>query len=355
MTEPFRVAVFGATGNVGSSLVRLLSTDDRFGEIRGIARRAPVDLRLPKVTWVSGDVAVDDLRPLLREVDVVVHLAWAIQPSRDIHALRRTNLIGTERLLGAMAAEGGPSLVHASSIGAYSPSARDRRVDETWPTRGVPTSFYSRHKVAVERMLDGFEERNPSTRVVRLRPALTFKRTAGSEIRRLFLGPLFPGFLARRGVAPFVPNIEGLTFQCVHADDVAEAYRLAIVSDARGAFNVAAEPPLTMRDVADALGTRTVRVPRAVLRAGAAATWRLHLQPTPPGWVDLALGAPLLATDRARSDLGWTPRRSAHEALAELIAGLRTAGGEATPPLHPRAGGAMRLREFRSGVGSRAQ
>jgi nucleoside-diphosphate-sugar epimerase len=354
VTEPIRVAVFGATGNVGSSLVRLLGDDDRIGEIRAIARRRPDGLELPRVTWTAAKMADDDLEPLVRNADVVVHLAWAIQPSHDITDLRRTNLIGTGRLLDAIASAGVRNLIYASSIGAYSAAPRDRPVDETWPTRGVPASFYSRHKATVERMLDRYQNEHAEIRVVRMRPALTFKSSAGAEIRRLFMGPLFPGFVARRGIAPFVPNVEGLAFQCVHADDVADAYRLAILREVRGSFNVAAEPVLTMEDVAEELGTRTVRVPEQLLRTAAAVTWRLHLQPTSPGWVDLALAAPLMSTDRARTELGWMPRRSAHDALAELMEGLRTAGGERTPPLDPRAGGPLRVGEFRSGVGSRS-
>lgn len=353
MSDGLRVAVFGATGNVGSSLVRTLSRDDRFGFVRGIARRRPDDLDLPKVTWSTADIVEDDLAPLLRDVDAVVHLAWAIQPSHDLAHLRRTNLLGTAALLEAVAAAGVRNLIYASSIGTYARAPRDRRVDEGWPNTGVTNSFYSRHKATVERMLDGFEEDHPSVRVVRIRPALTFKRSAGSEIRRLFLGPLFPSVLARRQVAPFVPDVAGLMFQCVHTEDVADAYRNAIVSDVRGAFNVTAEPPLRMADVAQALGSRTVTVPEQVVRTGAGLSWRLRLQPTPPGWIDLALGAPLMAADRARKELAWEPRRSAREALADLLEGLRTGAGEATPPLDPKIGGPLRVRELMTGIGQR--
>jgi UDP-glucose 4-epimerase len=353
MTDRLRVAVFGATGNVGSSLVRTLSMDDRIVSVRGIARRRPEDLELPKVSWATADIADDDLAPLLRDVDAVVHLAWAIQPSRDMARLRRTNLLGTAALLEAVAASGVPNLIYASSIGTYAPAPGDRRVNEDWPSAGVASSFYSRHKATVERMLDGFEEDHPSIRVVRMRPALTFKRSAGSEIRRLFLGPLFPGALASRQVAPFVPDVEGLMFQCVHTLDVADAYRNAIVSDVRGAFNITAEPPLQMADVADALGSRTVTVPEQVLRTGAGLSWRLRLQPTPPGWIDLALGAPLMAADRAREELDWRPRRSARETLEDLLEGLRTGAGEATPPLKSGGAGPFRVRELITGIGQR--
>ena len=49
-------------------------------------------------------------------------------------------------------------------------------MDESWPTEGIPTSFYAVHKAAVERSLDSFEREHPDVRVVRLRPALTFQR-----------------------------------------------------------------------------------------------------------------------------------------------------------------------------------
>jgi UDP-glucose 4-epimerase len=62
-------------------------------------------------------------------------------------------------------------------------------------------------------------------------------------------------------------------------------------------------------------------VPGAVLRGGAALSWRLRLQPTEPGWVDMGLGAPLMDTTRARMDLGWAPRHSAGDALLELLEG----------------------------------
>ena len=82
-------------------------------------------------------------------------------------------------------------------------------------------------------------------------------------------------------------------------------------------------------------------------------TWRLHLQPSPPGWIDLALGVPLLAVTRAREELDWTPRLSAADAFAEVVEGLREQAGIATPPLDPAAGGPARSEEILSGVGER--
>jgi nucleoside-diphosphate-sugar epimerase len=266
----------------------------------------------------------------------------------------RTNVVGTERVLAAASAAGVGALVCASSVGAYSPGPKDRQVDEAWPTHGVTTSSYSRDKAYQERLLDLFERDHPQVRVVRLRPALTFKREAASEIRRFFLGPLVPGSLARPDAIPVVPRVKRLRTQAVHADDVGQAYRLAVVGDARGPFNLAADPVLDADALAGLLHARPVRVPAGLLKAGAAATWRLHLQPVSPGWLDLALRSPLLDAGRATAELGWRPRRSAVEALEELLAGLREGAGADTPPLDPHAGGPLRLGEFRTGVGGGA-
>jgi UDP-glucose 4-epimerase len=345
--------VTGATGNVGTSLLAALADEPAVDSIVGVARRRP-RLSAPKVEWVAADVAGNDLGAAMRGADAIVHLAWAIQPSRDLRELYRINVEGSTRVFRAAAEAGAGALVVASSIGAYSPGPRDRRVDESWPTEGVRTSFYSRQKAEVERRLDRLEREVPAMRVVRLRPGLTFKREAASEIRRYFVGPLLPSPLVRRSLIPVVPDLPELQLQGVHTDDVAQAYRLALTSDERGPFNVAAEPVLDSPALARALGARRVRIPARALRAAAAATWRLRLQPTPPGWVDLALQAPMMDTRRARERLGWSERRSADAALLELLAGLRERAGLETPPLAPDAGGPLRLREFLSGLGARS-
>src|SRR4029079_18225614 len=200
-----------------------------------------------KTEWATADIASSRLAPLFEGADCVVHLAWLIQPSRDLAQLWRVNVEGSSRLFAAVAEAGVPALVYASSVGTYSPGPKHRAVDESWPTDGTPRSFYGRHKAEVEALLDHCQAERPTTRVVRLRPGLIFKRSSGEEQRRYFLGPLFPRGLARHGARAVIPDIGGLRFQAVHTRDVADAYRLAIVGEVHGAFNVAAEPVLDAR------------------------------------------------------------------------------------------------------------
>ncbi|HEX6389530.1 MAG TPA: NAD-dependent epimerase/dehydratase family protein [Solirubrobacteraceae bacterium] len=348
------VAVTGATGNVGTSVMRALGEDDAIASVVAIARRPPSS-SWPKATFVAADVARDDLAPHLRGADAVIHLAWLIQPSRDRAETRRVNVEGSTRVFAAAAEAGVPALVYASSVGAYSPGPKDRAVDESWPTDGTPTSFYAVDKAAVERRLNAFERAHPEIRVVRLRPALIFKREAATGIRRLFAGPLLPSPLVRPELLPVLPLPRGLRMQAVHADDIAQAYLLAVVDErARGAYNVAADPVLDGAVLGRAFGARPVAVPVAAVRAAAAAAWRLRLTPTPPGWLDMGMNVPVMDSARARNELGWTPVRSAVEAVEDLVRGLRERADAPTPPLARASSGPARVREFMTGIGARS-
>ncbi|MGI8903576.1 MAG: NAD-dependent epimerase/dehydratase family protein [Solirubrobacteraceae bacterium] len=347
-----RVIVTGATGNVGTAVVRALAAESAVSEIVGLARRAPLR-PMGLSEFVVADVAESDLAPIFRGADAVVHLAWLIQPGRDESVTGRVNLTGSRRVFAAAVEAKVPSLVYASSVGAYSHGPKDRLVDESWPTAGIPSSFYSRQKAAVERDLDRLVNEQPQMRVVRLRPGLIFQRSAATEVRRLFAGPLLPTSLLHARLAPFSPDVDGLRFQAVHADDVGDAYCRAALSDLSGPFNIAADPVIGSVELAQLLQARPVKIPLSLLRGAAAATFAMRLQPAEPGWVDMALGVPLMSTERARRELGWTPYHSSIDALGELVAGMRNGADDQTAPLARATSGPARVREFFSGLGKR--
>jgi nucleoside-diphosphate-sugar epimerase len=342
-SPPSQVAVLGATGNVGTALVRHLGADGAIGAVRGLARRAPA-WSTPGVTFGVADVVHDDLEAAFAGAEAVVHLAWRFQPTHRPMTTWEANVIGSRRVLDAAAAVGVRTLVVASSIGAYSPG-QGRAVDEGWPTHSVPTAAYGREKAYLERMLDAFELAHPEVRVVRMRPAFIFQRAAASEQRRIFAGPLVPGALARPGALPVLPLPAGLRFQVVHADDVAEAIRLALLGDARGAFNLATGPVVDGALLAEVLQTRVVDVPRRLVRAAVATGWHLRAVPADPALLDLFLSLPLMDTARARVELDWEPRHDARTTLGELVHGMAEHAGMETPPLEPDSP-AARLREL---------
>lgn len=332
-----RVVITGATGNVGTSLLARLSQDPDVRDVVGIARRLP-GASFPRTRFVRADVARDPLEELFRGADAVVHLAWRQQPSHEPVSLERTNVDGSGRVFDAASRAGVRALLYASSVGTYAEGPKDRRVDESWSTAGIETATYSQQKARVETMLDGVEQSAPWMRVVRFRPGFIFKRDAASDIRRLFLGPLVPRWVFGRRALRIIPDHPRLRFQAVHSLDVGEAFRLALHRDVRGAFNLAADPVLEPRILAEIFDARRLPVSRAVMRGATNWSWHMRLQPSEAGWVDLALGVPLMEVRRATEELGWGPQSSSSQALLELVDGLRRGAGIDTPPLASRRG-----------------
>ncbi|MEU6977704.1 MULTISPECIES: NAD-dependent epimerase/dehydratase family protein [unclassified Streptomyces] len=342
-SDRLRVVVTGATGNVGTSLVRALEREPRVASVLGLARRRPA-LTLAKTEWAEVDLSHEGAGPrlaqYLEDADAVVHLAWRFQPTHDPVATWETNVLGAVRVFDAVAAAHVPVLVHASSVGAYSPGPRGGPpVSESWPTHGWPGAAYTREKAYLERALDTFERDHPQTRVVRMRPAFLFKEESASEQRRIFAGRFFPGRLFRPDLLPLVPELSGLRFQTLHTDDAADAYRRALLRDVRGAFNLAADPVIDAPTLAGLLDARPVKVPNAAVRGALATAWRLRVVPSSPGLFDAVLRLPLLATARARRELEWVPSRTSVEALEAFLRGVRTGAGDATEPLTGRRTG----------------
>ncbi|HMG29477.1 MAG TPA: NAD-dependent epimerase/dehydratase family protein [Jiangellaceae bacterium] len=328
-----RVVVTGATGNLGTSLVEALSVEPRVDQIVGLARRRPA-WSPPKTSFDDADVRSSHLVEHFRDADVVVHLAWAFQPTHAPFTTWDVNVLGSIRVFEAAARAGVGAIVYASSVGAYSPGA-GRHVDESWPTHGFPTAAYGREKAYLERYLDAFRLREPQIRLAWLRPSFAFKRQSASEQRRIFAGPLLPRGLVRPGRLPILPVPAGLRFQAVHSHDVGEALRLAVLAgEANGPFNVAADPVIDATVLAELLGTRPVTVPPVTARAALGAAWRLRLVPADDALLDLLLHLPILDSSRIRQELGWKPRHTGIEALRELIDGLAEGAGGPTPPLH---------------------
>jgi UDP-glucose 4-epimerase len=339
-----RIAITGATGNVGTALLRALADSD--DEVVGIARRAPDQSAAPyaSASWVICDVgesaSIGALIDAMRGADAVIHLAWQITPSRDEPAMRRTNVHGSRQVATAAVSAGVPHLVHMSSIGAYSPGPHARRVDESWPTDGIETSTYSRHKSTAERHLDTVEQDNPDLVVTRVRPSLIFQKDAGSEVGRYFLGPVLAAAASPllKLKTPILPVPARLRLQAVHSDDVATALVQIVRRRAGGAFNLASEPIVRAVDLAQLLGARLVDTSPAVVRRTTDLSFRTHLQPTEAGWFDMAMSAPLLDTARARDVLEWTPTVGAKDAVREILTGLAEGEGADSPPMEPRSG-----------------
>ncbi|MET0474066.1 MAG: NAD-dependent epimerase/dehydratase family protein [Mycobacterium sp.] len=334
-----RIVVTGASGNVGTALLRALPSEH---DVVGLVRRPPVPRGIyQRVEWHSVDLTdsgvISDLRELFEGADAVVHLAWGFQPTRDTRYLTRLGVGGTSAVLQAAQTSSVGHLVHMSSVGTYAAGRYRERVDESWPTTGIGSSPYSRDKSAAETILDEYEKRLGSAAIpiARMRPGFILQRAAASGLMRYGLPGYVPMQLVPR--LPVLPLDRSLCIPLIHADDVADAIVRVIDRRAAGPFNLASEPPVGRDDVAAALGARAVHVPSGVLGALVDLSWRARLQHIDRGWLDLAFSVPLLDCTRARDELGWAPSWTAKDALADLLDGVTNHGHTESAPLRQRS------------------
>ncbi len=304
------IAVTGAAGFLGRALTPALRDDPRVDRVLAIDL-APGSTE--GADWVAADVRDPSLAETLRGADVVVHLAFVVLG--DLRSAEDINVRGSANVFEAAASAGCRRIVHASSVAAYGYGIEGRLLTEDDPIRPIAQFTYSRTKGLAERELDATIARHPGLETVRLRPSI-------------ILGPRNHDFLetlsSRRAVIR--PGRRAGAIQFIHANDVVEAFRLAAMGNATGAFNIAGGGTVSYHELAQIAGKRLVTVPYSVARsfAGAAARLRPKLG-IDAGWVMISTHPPTVSTVRAERDLGWRPTRSSREAIEEFLRGSKAA------------------------------
>jgi len=300
-----------------------------------MARRPfdPAEEGWEKVAYRRGDILDRGaLAALFDGLDVAVHLAFAIFGSRE--ETREVNLQGTRNVFEAAITAGVKRLVYASSVAAYGFHPENPQpLTEEVPARGSGSFYYSAQKAELERLLEELLTGSEVEPYV-FRPCIVAGPRATmlveQTVEAVRAGDPLP--LLRKGVEklplakPVLPD-PGVPFQLVHHDDVARAMAAAIYGDGPpGAYNLAGEGEIGIADLARALGWRSLPVPGPAVSVGTAAARHLTFASSKFEWAT-ALDTPvLMATAKARRDLGWKPRFNAEETLLQTVAGARQKG-----------------------------
>jgi UDP-glucose 4-epimerase len=293
----------------------------------------PAAAGLTKLEYRRGDVLDPAAaRELFEGADVAVHLAFAIFGDRE-HT-RRVNLEGSRNVFGAAVEAGVERLVYTSSVAAYGfrPDAPNPLTEEQ-PALGSDDFYYSEQKAELEAELaesvagSGVEAYVFRPSIVAGPRATMLVRQAVKAVR---LGDPLPGFRRAVGRIPHFPPVlpdGGVPFQLVHHDDVAAALSAAVEgAGSPGPYNLAGDGEIGISELAAALGWRAVRVPTPAFRFGAGFARRLSFASADLEWA-IALSRPvLMATARARDELGWEPLHDAAETLEQTAEAARAAG-----------------------------
>ncbi|MGN6577672.1 MAG: NAD-dependent epimerase/dehydratase family protein [Nocardioides sp.] len=321
------VAVTGPTGTFGYGLMPLLQADDRISRVVGIARRPfdPEQHGWSKMAYRQGDVRDPDaLGEAFAGADVVVHLAFLIIGGARA-TTRAINVEGTLNAFRAAAAVGARRFVYASSIAAYGfHSDNPVGMTEEWPTRPADRLFYAQEKAELEELLAAEAEQHPGTSLYLLRPPIVLGPQAVGAKAELpaplaWLGRKVLGGRGRLPV-PLPLLVPDLPVQLIHQDDVGQALLQCVVAAGPpGAYNIAADDVLSALDIAREAGVVPLRLPAGPTYAAARLLARVPLLPSVAEWVEAASHPAVMDTTRARTELGWTPRHSARDALRDAL------------------------------------
>ncbi|HEV2074957.1 MAG TPA: NAD-dependent epimerase/dehydratase family protein [Thermoleophilaceae bacterium] len=318
-----RYVVTGGSGYIGTRLVQRLAESEDTERIMICDIREPRVRARDKVAYERLDVR-DGARArqiLERErPDALVHLAFVLDPIHDENAMYEVDVNGTSNILEAAEAAGVEQGLVTSSATAYGafpdnpiPIAEDR------PVRGVPDFEYARDKAESDRICQLWAWRNRERVMTIVRPTVVFGPTVNNFIIRLLTSQ------------PFVADLGGepSPIQFVHEDDLVDALEGLLRGRHAGAFNVAADGTMTLRECAEAIGLPVRRVPRALYWRLVALLWRLRVSEAPPGYLHFVVNPWVVSNARLKEANGWSPRHTTRETfeLTMREQGLLGAGG----------------------------
>ncbi|HSM07911.1 MAG TPA: NAD-dependent epimerase/dehydratase family protein [Gemmatimonadota bacterium] len=331
-----RIVVTGATGFIGTLLVRQLLAD---GACVRVLLRSPGKLdpaARGRIEVVTGDIRDQgSLDVALRDADTVLHLAALAKAwSNDPSAFTETNERAVAKLLDAARRHGIRRLVHVSTALTLG------RAEGGPPAGATP---YERSKFAGERLVEAYAREHGDAVIVHptrvYGPGPLNDANGVTRMIELYLRGRFRLRIADGGARA----------NYVHAADVARGIRLAAERGRSGRhYALGGDANLSLGAFLDRVGElkgrrrRTVAVPVSVARGiGLAGEWWGRLSGETSltrGWVDVFLRDLPIDIGPARRDLGYVPRsldrglRQTIDWLARRGDGMRDADGVGEAP-----------------------
>jgi len=298
-----RYLITGGSGYIGGRLIDELSGREETEVI------VDVDVRPPPRQWAKTQFVKGDVRDgraikgLLEshEIDVLVHLAFILNPIRDEARMYDVDVNGTQAVLQAASEAGVNQVLVTSSATAYGAFPDNPKpIAEDWPVRGAPDFSYAKHKADSDRICQLWALQNPDAVMTIVRPSIVF-------------GPSVDNYIVRAiENNPFIPILDGVDeeFQLVHEDDVVTALFALLDGKHEGAFNLAGDGLLTWRRAAEMINKKTREVSLKNMKRFSGLLWRLHVPRTeaPPGNLAFIRYPWVVSTEKLKSTAGWQPR-----------------------------------------------
>ena len=306
-----RIAVTGASGYVGTVLIRHLVERDAVGSVLAIDVREPREDLGSKVSFVRQDVSEPFPRLFTEhDADTVVHLAYVLRQGRNRQANLRVNVGGTHNTLEACRQGRIRRIVYLSSTSIYGARPDNpRALTEEMPARPVAGFQYSEDKLVSERLIEQFASASLGVTACILRCCPIMGANADNFIASMFDKPFL---VAVSGANP--------PMQLIHEEDLVRCLAPAVLGDAEGLYNVAGIGSISWDEMATARGRRVFSMPAWLLYPATQLTWALRLQSDSPAiGLDMIRYPWFASTEKIDREMGFRPHFSAMDAWEAYI------------------------------------
>lgn len=302
------VAVTGAAGYLGRRLIDDLCNDDGIARVLGFDTREP-DLSHPKFVPDSIDVRDPALEARLSGVDVLIHLAFVMDPIHDEATMRDINVNGSQNVFRSAGKAGVTKIIYTSSAVAYGAHPdNDVPLTEESPLRANLDFSYAAHKLEVEYVIDEVRDEFPDLKFVVFRPTTVF-------------GPNVDNAWSHALEVPFLFAVQGqqCPLQFVHEEDVTRALHFAVSHDLDGAYNLAPDDWIEYDDLVSLSGRRPVHVPEPLAFTILDRMWSMKLSEAPSGMLHYVMH-PWVVSSKKLQEAGFSVARTSREVFLDTAA-----------------------------------
>jgi UDP-glucose 4-epimerase len=302
------VLVTGAASYWGGRVAARLLEETNL-QVIGLDEAAP-DPAIKGLDFIQANVQNPLVVDLLKQekVATVCHLDF-VESDRPSEAAFEANVMGTMKLLGACADAGVGKVVLKSSTLAYGAAPTNSAfLREDHPLQGSKGYGYIHDLVEIEGFCNGFQRQSPQLILTTLRFASIVGPQASTPLTRFL-----------REEEAFVLLGFDPMMQVIHEDDVVGALALAVLKDAPGVYNVAAEGVLPLWRLMGLSG----KLPAPVIHLLAYASVSLLGPRYAPLDLDYLRYPCVADLARMRAVLAFTPQYTAVEALREFASQQR--------------------------------
>lgn len=307
-----KLLVTGSSSHLASVLLPRLCEQPTVSLVHGVDINKGT-FKHPKFNENMIDIRDSNISNIMTNCDAVIHLAFVVLRSalkkerKNRQLIHDINVNGSINVFQQAEIKSVKKIIHISSAVVYGAWPENpATISETQPRKVMKGFSYAEDKNEVEDWLDSFEQKS-DLNIVRLRP-------------HVILGPKSQPFLLSLIKQPFFPKLpdpQPLS-QCIWEDDVADAIIKSLNKNISGTYNLAADPPISFKEMIKMSHKISVPVPVKLLSFIHRNLWKVSSAGEEPGWLNGMPYSLAVSSLKAKNELDWKPKYTSKQCIEML-------------------------------------